>query len=188
MANLCPTEVAAKWVFEMGEPKHKYTFAASGEPEGRPNKDDCRRYVAQNFFACAHFFEIYCRAFNEILMGWPLEEAVQVNPDCLFDGLLSRQWSKEESGRRGAHTHGILTQPFFQAENLRRRFGEGTEVQQAILLFGEALMRAYLPSARDCRVAIARNVSLLYSQSCALCLLCFDYFYKNHSNITNPSL
>ena len=151
MANLCPTEVSSKWVFEMGEPKERYEFDVFGNPDGRPAKADCKRFVAQNFYACAHFFQVYFAAFNAILLGWPLGDAVQKHVNCLFGAMLSVLWAKEESGRRGCHTHGVLTQPFFQVQHLRRKFADPA-IRRYILAFGESLMKAYMPSLKDCDV------------------------------------
>ena len=149
MCNLCPTEMGAVWVFKMGSPMREYTFAVNGDPVGRMDKNECRRYIAKNWYACAHFFEVYFQAFNKVLMGWPNDEPVQLDENCLFGKILSRIWHKEESGRKGAHTHGIHTQPFWHAQNLRKLFSEGTSAQESILAFGEALMRAYMPRAQD---------------------------------------
>ena len=149
MCNLCPTEMGAVLVFKMGSPMQEYTFEVNGNPSGRLDKDECRRYIAKNWYACAHFFETYFQAFHDVFMGWPLSSRVQINPNCLFGILLSLVAHKEESGRKGAHSHSIATQPFWQTENLRKLFAEGEAMQQSILKFGEALMRAYMPRAED---------------------------------------
>lgn len=50
MANLCPAEIACKWVFEMGEPRIKYEFnTMTGEPDStRPPKLESLRWAEEN--------------------------------------------------------------------------------------------------------------------------------------------
>jgi len=149
MINLGPAELAAWWVFEMGEPRtSRYTFASGdGAVQGRPERDQARQFVAKNFWACAEFFHTYLRAFNAILLGWSLEDHKQTNPGCLFGIVLARMWCPEESSRGGAHAHGLVTLPLLQARNLKRlsQGPQGRVMQQRILEFSEALACAMMP-------------------------------------------
>ena len=154
MINLCPAEIASKWVFQMGEPKAEYTFhQLTGEPDdNRLPKLEALRYIAKNYLSCEHFFRIYFEAFNEIFMGWPLGAKKQVNPNCIFGVLLSNMWSFEESGRRGIHGHATLTAPIFHANNLQKLCEVGGGMSRLLLHFAESLASAYMPSAYDGRM------------------------------------
>ena len=167
MLNLCPAEVASKWVFEMGEPKTCYSFnLLTGEPDSRrPPKLDALRYIAKNYLACEHFFRMYFEAFNTIFLGWPLGAKKQVNPNCIFGVILSILWSFEESGRRGIHGHAPITVPIFHASNLRKLFESGEDMQRLLLQFAESLATAYMPSAYD---DVMPRVS-----TCTCATLCF---------------
>ena len=123
-------------------------YYITGETDGnRLPKLEALRYVAKNFLACQHFFQIYFEAFNAIFLGWPLGELKQLNPNCLFGIIDALQWSLEESGRRGIHGHCPMYVPVFQAANLRKLFEEGIVMQQQVLQFAESLAMAYMPSA-----------------------------------------
>jgi hypothetical protein len=47
MANLCAAEVAAHWVFGMGEPNLNYKFDVLGFAIGRPSKIEALRWVVK---------------------------------------------------------------------------------------------------------------------------------------------
>jgi len=154
MINLCPSELAAAWVFVSGEPKPKdddgivkeYKFSRAGIVVNRAAKDDCRRFVASNFWACADFFWAYMRAFNDLMLGWPLDENVgcQVTDECLFGKVLAWMWSFEESTRGGIHAHGLITLPCLQADNLMK-LSVKKGFQDAILRFAESIACSMMP-------------------------------------------
>ncbi len=154
MMNLSAAEIAAKWVFEMGEPRTPYAFDLyTGEPisQGdscRPPRMEALRFIAKNFLACQHFFKMYFHAFNDIFLGWPFGAKKQVNPNCIFGVILTILWSYEESGRGGLHGHGPLTVPMFQYKNLQELFKSG-RMGRLLLLFAENLASTFMPSAYD---------------------------------------
>lgn len=173
MLNLCPAEIASKWVFQMGEPKADYTFhTLTGEPDGRMPKLEALRFIAKNYLACEHFFRIYLEAFCELFLGWPIGAKKQVNLNCIFGVILSKMWSFEESGRLGIHGHATITAPIFQAANLRTLFENGV-MGGLLLKFAEALATAYMPSAYD-GVIPEPNVSFIIG-ACISCLLIIHY-------------
>jgi len=152
MINLCPSELASAWVFVIGEPQPEdpnkvYKFGKSGACLHRMEKDVCRRFVAENFWACADFFWAYMRAFNALMLGWPLDENVhqQVDKDCLFGLVLAWMWSFEESTRGGIHAHGLITLPVLQAEHLMKMCTGDKVMQQRILEFGESIACSMMP-------------------------------------------
>jgi len=149
MINLCPSELSARWVFVIGEPQplEPYEFDnATGECRGRLPTASARRYVSQNFWACADFFHAYMLAFNEIMLGWPMEgHYVQSNPSCLFGVVLSWMWSYEESNRGGIHAHGLVTMRTLQAENLKKLCIGNAIMQRRIIEFSEAIACAMMP-------------------------------------------
>ena len=168
MLNLCPAEIAAKWVFEMGEPRITYRFnAVTGEPDNsRPPKLEALRYIAKNYMACQHFFAIYLEAFQDIFLGWPKGATKQVNPKCIFGVILSIMWSFEESGRRGIHGHAPITVPVLQMPNIIKLCKEG--MQMLILKFAESLAMSYMPSAYDDIMSSVGNIMLIGFMICHL--------------------
>jgi len=148
MINICPAELACVYVFRFGDPKSGYTFSEkTGVAIGRLPKNEARRFVAANFWTCADFYFAYKAAFNDLLLGWPLDAQEQRDPNCLFGKVLAFFWSDEESGRGGAHGHNCTFMPLFQAQNLiRLSSGEnGRQMQRRILELSEALACAMLP-------------------------------------------
>ena len=120
---------------------------------GRPPKNEARKIVASNFFACASFFEAYFHAFNHVFMGWDLDAEEQHNAECLFAILLSWSWSYEESRRKGCHAHGTANQLALHVDRLVRLFSDARthrETQIQIFNFTESIMASYLPNLRPC--------------------------------------
>ena len=151
MMNLCMSETAAHWVFEMAG--HPYTFDVTGHPIGRPEKNEARRIVAANFFACASFFDAYFRAFNHVFLGWDFGAEKQHNIRCFFGYLLSFAWSYEESKRKGCHGHGTAHQLTLQVDMMLRLFRDPAtrkQVQIRLFNFAESIMASYLPNLRPC--------------------------------------
>jgi len=162
MINLCPSELAAVWVFVIGEPSvSEYKFdKTTGACQGRPSKTDARRYVARNFWACADFFWAYMRAFNHFMLGWPLDETVleQEDDTCVFGKILSWLWSFEESTRGGIHAHGLITMPVMQADALAKLSTGDKVMQQRILEFGESIACSMMPDWNSVSYAKLKEV------------------------------
>ena len=151
MMNLCMSETAAQWVLAMAG--HEYTFDLCGRPIGRPPKNESRRIVSANFFACASFFDAYFRAFNHVFMGWDLGAEKQHNPNCLIGLLLAFGWVYEESRRMGCHAHGLCTQAALSVRNLQLMLADpATRDDMCIRIRNhtEAMMASYAPNLQPC--------------------------------------
>lgn len=144
MMNLCPFEIASKWVFQLAGVE--YELDAFGVPtDACPTKAERKRIVAANFFSCAHFLRIYMRAFDSVMLGLD-EKGKQVNPDCIIGTLWAWLWKYEESFRGGLHSHGLGMQPFMAVQRLQALLKEGSAVQDYFFKFANSIMCAYNPS------------------------------------------
>lgn len=142
--NLCPSELGAVWTFNLaGRP---YTFDALGNPNGRPEIDQCRRIIAANPVACAQFFQAYITGFLDIFCGWQHDSDRQTNESCMFGKLHALYVKYECSGRGGLHCHGQALQPFLQTSRLQALFAsDAADVQSALFSLFEAVACAHFP-------------------------------------------
>jgi hypothetical protein len=144
MMNLCPFEIASKWVFKLAGVE--YELDAFGEPnDACPTKAERKRIIAANFFSCAHFLRIYMRAFDSVMLGLD-EQGKQINPDCIIGTLWTWLWKYEESFRGGLHAHGLGMQPFMAVQRLQGLLSQGSAMQDYFFKFANSIMCAYNPS------------------------------------------
>jgi hypothetical protein len=157
MMNLCASELSAQCTFDMGG--RSYEFDVAGVPQGRMPVQQARQYVATHPFACATFFDIYFRAVNAVIIGWPLGAPQQENPNCLCGIVHYVTASIEESGRGGQHAHLTVVQPQLQVRALEVMLRDNNQdVQNRLLRFGESLACAFWPAVtRPLRCAAAMD-------------------------------
>ena len=151
MLNLCGSEMAAYWVYNMGHPRTCYKFAAgTGKPSSdRPSRINALKFVSSNPYAAYHFHQMHIEVFHAVILGWPLDSDKQLDPNCLMGVILARHGSMEESTRKGLHSHWMITQAVLMQMFISRRFAENASaIQQYILNLGEAIMCSAVPSTR----------------------------------------
>ena len=75
MLNLCGSEMAAYWVYNMGHPRTCYKFAAgTGKPSSdRPSRINALKFVSSNPYAAYHFHQMHIEVFHAVILGWPLD-------------------------------------------------------------------------------------------------------------------
>jgi hypothetical protein len=140
--NLSPSETGSEWTFDLAG--KSYQLDLDGHPTTRPHVAECKKIIADNPVACAHFLVAYMRAFCHVFLGWPQGADKQENPDCMFGPLWAPYLKYESSGRGGLHAHGQAIMKFLHAINLRKLITDGIFKSQLFGFF-ESLMCAYFP-------------------------------------------
>ena len=79
------------------------------------------------------------------MLGWPVGAHEQVNRNCYFGAMEAVYLKYESSTRGGLHAHGQMLQKMLQAEHLRMRMQEGSQIQAELYRFFEGVMMAYFP-------------------------------------------
>lgn len=114
----------------MSEAHSEITFAIMGQftefdlsatgGQALPSMTRLKQALVNHPAAVAEFSDLVIRAFHAIILGWPVGEPLQVDPDCLA-GIIGAIADKfEYSGRQGGkHDHLLLKQPPIAARQLK---------------------------------------------------------------------
>lgn len=103
--------------------------------------------VAGNPVACAQFFQLFIKAFNEVVLCWSTAKGKQdlSSRKCIFGVIVAIFWKYENTQRGALHGHNTISQPHLSPRRLQATL-RNPSTRSYLLSFMDAMVQQFLPA------------------------------------------